>query len=369
MSLVNVSLGEASVLVPAQPKEMISVGVTPTGKTKVRINSSSISVIQECLRKSQYLLEEKWKSENESPALTFGSAIHKALEVFYTGSPEERILPAFEECERLIHSSPVKPNLVLNAIQAFVDKTQALSALPDGDKRSILNGVWLLHCYFKTYINDPYSVYIDDEGPFLERTFSYVMHEDDKLIIELFGTIDFMFRHITDGNLLPGDHKTSSALSFQGQSYFDRERPNHQYTAYMMMLNKVCGLNLTDFMVNVIEVKAKPKTARGSMPSFPRQITRRDEGDYTEFKEVVLKVVRDYLYARKHSEWPLGPTDACNKYGGCQYKQVCAAPQALRKNILTSKFTQQKGNTNGITQRNDGIEIHQGIHHGGAGNR
>lgn len=35
MSLVNVSLGEASVLVPAQPKEMISVGVTPEGKTKV----------------------------------------------------------------------------------------------------------------------------------------------------------------------------------------------------------------------------------------------------------------------------------------------------------------------------------------------
>lgn len=352
MSLVNVSLGEASVLVPAQPKEMISVTLTPSGKTKVRINSSSISVIQECLRKSQYLLEEKWKAEDESPATLFGSAIHKALEVFYTGALSERALPSLNECEQLIYSPALQSNLVLSAISAFITKAQPLSALPDGDKRSILNGVWILHNYFKTYINDPYSVYIDDQGPFLERMFSYVMHEDESLVIELFGTIDFIFKHITDGNLLPGDHKTSSSLNFNGQSYFDRERPNHQYTCYMMMLNKVYGLSLTDFMVNVIEVKPKPKTARGSVPNFPRQITRRDENDYIEFKEVVMKVVRDYLYARKHNEWPLGSTDACNKWGGCQYKQVCSAPKSLRHNVLTSKFKQQGSN-------NDNTSGHQ----------
>lgn len=340
---VDVSLGETTVLLPAQkPKEMISVGVTPEGKTLVKINFSSIDVIQNCLRKSQYLLDERWLPENESPATVFGSAVHAALDVYYRGNPELRILPKFEEVELLAFAPPSEKTepLIHQAMRAFIAKAQPLSALPDGDKRSIPNGIWILWNYFKAYINDPYITYVDERGPFIERPFTLRLHEDDSLVIDLFGTIDFAFQHITEKNIIPGDHKTTSSLGFGGSSYFDRERPNHQYTAYMMGAREVFGIQTNEFMVNAIEVKPKPKTARGSAPNFPRQVTRRDEGDFAEFKQVVMKVVQDYLYAKKHNNWPLGPVGSCNSYGACTYKAVCAAPKQLRENVLKSKFKQ-----------------------------
>jgi hypothetical protein len=344
---VAVSQSETLVSLPAQePKKMIQVSVTPEGKTLVKINSSSISIIQECLRKAQYSLHERWLSEVGSPATTFGSAIHKAMEVYYTGNPEERILPKYEDCEKLAYGqTATENNLILNAISAFVQKAEPLSALPEADKRSIQNGVWILYHYFKSYINDPYITYVDDKGPFVERSFEQRLFDEGDLVVDLFGTVDAVFRHVREDNKLVVDHKTTSALGFGGASYYDREKPNHQYTGYIYGVREAFGIQTEDFLVNVIEVKAKPKTARGSPPNFPRQITGRSGEDFIEFNEVVRKVVRDYLYAIKHSEWPLGPVDACNKYGSCTYKQVCSAPKSLRGNILSSKFKHHGGTT------------------------
>lgn len=345
MAIVNLTEPSALVLHPKTPKEMISVTGLPDGRRKVRINSSSIATVQECLRKSKYSLFEGWKSGNESPATLFGSAIHAALEVFYTGSPEYRKLPKLETLEIMSYGHKVEgqdQDLILKSVKAFIEKAQPLSPLGEGDKRSIQNGVWLLHEYFKKFIDDPYIAYCDDKGPFLERTFSLPFYSDSKIEIELFGTIDFVFKNMTNGLLLPGDHKTSSSLNFGESSYFDRDRPNSQYTIYSLAANKIFGIKSEDFMVNVFEVKSKPKTSRGSGPSFPRQLTKRTEEDYEELNEVVLDAVERYLFAIDNNRWPLGSVDICGKYGGCSYKQVCASPKSIRDTILNNKFT--KGN-------------------------
>lgn len=340
MALVQFASEDVTVSVPRVPKKMITIS-EENGKTKVEINSSSLSVIQECLRKAQYSLHERWKSDVESPATVFGSAIHKALEVFYSAPVEAREMVSLEELEMTAIHGVKKKGLLYDAVGAFAKTAELLRPLPDTDKRSLLNGAWILHNYFKTYLNDPYIAYVDDQGPFIERTFSHRFHESDNLIIDIFGTIDFAFQHVTNGNIIVGDHKSASSLGFGSSSYFDRDKPNHQYTMYMMGARRVFGLDTEDFMVNVVEVKARPKTARGSGPSFPRQVTRRNEEDFEELHDVVLKTVRDYLAAIESGKFPLGPVLACNSYGSCQYKQVCASPKSLRQNILTSKFTQE----------------------------
>lgn len=341
--LIDVNLTEAPLLVPAVPKEMLGISKLSDGRTKVRINSSSLDVIQTCMRKAQYSLLEGWKSEVESPALTFGSAIHAALEVFYQGMPEERVVPDLEDLERMTYGHDICGNsLVERAFAAFAKKAEPLSALPDGDKRHPLNGAWILHNYFKKFKDDPYVCHTDAEGPFIERKFSLVVYEDDKLVIELFGTIDFVFRHLDTGKLLPGDHKTSSAMTFGDSNYFDREKPNHQYTGYSLAANRLFAVDSSDFMVSIVEVKAKPKTARGSPPSFPRQITSRSEEDYEEFIETLVESVGRYLEAMDSGVWPLGPVGSCNAYGSCQYRQVCSAPKSLRENILSAKFKREQ---------------------------
>lgn len=340
MTIINPELGEVSLALPRIPKEMISVREREDGRTHVRINSSSLSIIQECLRKAKYSLHEKWRAADEAPATLFGRAIHKALEVFYSGDVGDRKLVKLEDLEPLAYNTGhIEKTLVGRAVQAFVKEAQPLSPLPDTDKRSITNGIWILSEYFKTYIDDPYVAYADEKGPFIEREFSYELLQTDATVIEIFGTIDFAFRDVRSGQIIVGDHKTASFLSFGGQSYFDREKPNHQYTMYMLGAKKVFGLDVEDFMVNVVEVKARPKTKAAKGVSFPRQITKRTEEDFEELKEVLMHAVGDYLISLDYDVWPMGGVDACNKYGGCQFKQVCASPKSLRETILKNKFT------------------------------
>lgn len=325
-------------LIKAEPqKEMISIRSEGT-KRIVKINSSSLGVIQECMRKAKYSLHEGWRGETESPATVYGSAIHKALEVFYLGNPVERKLPSLDDMERMSYGHHIlgeDSDLLLRATRAFINRAHPLAQLPAEDRRSLQTGTWLLHNYFSTYLNDPYVAYIDGQGPFVERGFTFRLFDSAKLAIDVFGTIDLVVQNSQTGAVLVCDHKTTSML---GENFFSRLKPNHQYTCYLMGAQRVFGLTTNEFVVNAIETKAKPKTSRGSGPSFPRQITTRDEGDFAEFTEVMLDATERYLSALDRGVWPMGNVNACSMYSGCTYQSVCSVPEAMRQNVLNVKF-------------------------------
>lgn len=342
MTLVQFNASDSlPVLHRAEKKEMLSVSRAKDGRTLVKINSSSLAIIQECPRKAFYSLVEGWRSENESPATLFGRSIHRALEVFYSGDPAERELPSQQDYDLLAWGHEAKmDSLVVRAVKAFCETAEPLKSLPETDKRSIQNGVWILSHYFKTYKDDPYIVMRDKDGPFIERQFTFRLFEDDTIAIDYFGTIDAVKQHKLTKDILCVDYKTTSMLSGYGDnsSFLEKDKPNSQYTGYLLGLREVYGIANADFCVDIIEVKAKPKTARGSSPQFPRQITRRDENDFEEFRESVVKYVRDFLQMRISGIWPIGPVSSCNLWGACSYKQVCASPKNLRETILQNKF-------------------------------
>lgn len=336
-------MGEAEVTIPrsSPPKEMMSVR-KEGGKTFVRINSSSLALIQECSRKSLYLLEQKWHAETEAPATVFGSAIHKALEIFYTGARTERKLPALETMELMSYGHKVpeeEGDLCLRATRAFIEKAAPLAALPEADKRSIQNGTWILYNYFKSFLDDPYVALVDEAGAVVERSFTFRLHESDKLVVDYFGTIDLVVMHEQTGEVLVCDHKTSSVV---GSDFYNRLKPNHQYTGYILGARKVLGLDTNSFLVNCLQVKAKPLTSRGTAPHFPRQVTTRDEDDFDEFTSSVLTAVGNYLQAIAFNNWPQGHVNACAMYRGCSFLAVCSAPKSLRENILKSKFVRNQ---------------------------
>lgn len=322
------------------PKVMLSVD-RDGSQTIVRINSSSLSLLQTCARKSFYTLRQGWRSRNGSPPLIYGSAIHKGLEIFYNQPRSDRFVPdGFEDIAlSMAHGSgaPDK-HFLYDAITAFIKEAEPLKSLPDTDKRSLSSGVWVLGHYFRTYINDVYEIYRDDEGPVTERTFEVVLFEKPDLKVIVFGTIDFILRNMVTGSILPGDHKTASQM---GNDFLSRIKPNHQYTGYLFGANKVMGLETEDFLVNGIQVKSRPLTARGGPPTFTRQITKRTEADFEEFKDVIEWAVRSYLKWDEMNVWPLGNVDSCSMFGGCGYLDVCSAPNSLRQNILESKYARQ----------------------------
>lgn len=318
------------------------------GKTEVRINSSSLGVILSCPRKSYYVLHRKLRAKSEAPALLFGLAIHKALEIFYSAPSGARSIPAdFKSVSDLMAHWPAenraaqaKEHFLFAAIDGFVTAAQALKHLPDSDKRSIPNGIWILQEYFKTYINDPYVVYRDANGPVTERTCEAVLFEDASIRIILFGTIDLVLKNEIQGNIMPADHKTTSII---GSDFFSRLKPNHQYTGYLYLAREVLGIDSSEFLVNALQVKPKPVTARGSGPHFTRQPTTRTDQDFTEFISAVRWAVRSYLIWMREEEWPIGHVNECSSYGGCGFIEICGAPGKLRENLIEAKFDSPKG--------------------------
>lgn len=326
---------------PSEKKEMASVGER-RGKTLVRINSSSVSLLQECLRKSYYILKRELRSQEENPATLFGSAIHKALEVFYLGDPKERKLPANFARQMDLYAKGEEPTscedfLVFRAAKAFLEEARPLLSYPDHNKRSVSNGMYILTEYFKTYCDDPYVIYSDDSGPLVERSCAFELYEDSDMIIEYFGTVDAVFEHKERGTILVCDHKTSSVV---GQQFYNRLKPNHQYTGYLLAAKECFGLDTDKFLVNCIQVKERPKTSRGAPPHFPRQVTTRTEQDFEEFRKAVVScaVTLADLWHLEEKEWVLGPVNSCASYTGCQFLKVCSSPKNIRENILTAEF-------------------------------
>lgn len=326
------------VLPPGQ-KEMLSVVSLPTGKLQVRINFSSLSILQECSRKAEYSLIRKLRGP-ESAATIFGSAIHKALEVYYSGSRTERVPPSgYEDVMDMIGAGHWEPsfeeNLLFRSARAFVNKCEAIQGLPPENKRSVRTGVWILKHYFQKYVADPFVIYSDAEGPIVERSFSMPIYEDDNLVIQGFGTIDFVLRNEETGDILPGDHKTTSQL---GTPFYQRLNPNFQYTFYSWAAREVLGLQTENFLVNAIQVKEVPKTARGSAPQFARQVTTRRESDIEELKYALIAAVGVHMAERKNNFFPMSAPGPCSNYGGCQYLDICASPKELRETVIKARF-------------------------------
>lgn len=325
-----------SLSIPVDDKEMISV-TNDSGKTTVKINSSSLSVLQECPRKSNYLLYNKFHKKSQSPAVLFGSAIHAALEVFYNSSRADRTLPKNYKTviQDLENMEAPEDHLLYKSAKAFVDKAEPLRNIPPSDKRSLQAGLWSLAHYFETYIDDPFVVMEDKDGPIVERRVEYKLYESEKMDIVYFGTIDVVLKNQRTNQILVCDHKTSSIV---GNDFFNRLKPNHQYTGYLLGAKECLGIKTDSFLVNCIQVKPKPVTSRGKPPHFLRQVTRRDETDYVEFRQAVMYWVRQYLDWIAGDYWPLGHTNACSSYGGCQYLSVCSAPTEIRDNIINAEF-------------------------------
>jgi hypothetical protein len=324
-----------------EPKEMLSWTTAQDGRRHFRINFSSLSIMQECWRKTELSLIRKLRSSMESPATLFGSAIHKGLETFYRGDRKERVLPKnYKETMEMIGcghwEEDWSENLLLRAAHSFVKKAEPLSALPDENKRSLHTGVWILRHYFDKYLTDEYVVACDEAGPIVERTFTMRIWEDDKAIVDTFGTIDAVMRNEVNGLVLPADHKTTSHLG----DFYDKANPNFQYTLYLWAAQKILGFETDSFLINALQVKAMPKTSRGTPPDFARQVTTRTQADFDELLYAILGAIGSFMQFEQVGRFPMSAPGPCSNFGGCQYREICGAPAQLRENIISARYKQ-----------------------------
>lgn len=271
---------------------------------KFYINSSSVEIIQTCRRKAQYALSRNLRGEDESEALLFGTAIHMALEAFY--------------------SAPIvngERQLTLEQFQdAFVDvAVQSLGHLPDSDKRSVANGKKIIEKYWEVYQNDPWVVVKDAQGPVVERKFEF---ESRIPGVVIHGQIDCLLQNVETGEIVVCDHKTSSSL---GSDFMNRIKPNTQFSIYAWAA-QVMGYKVSRVMVNGIQV-AKTKT------DLMRVFTDRTEIDLMEMFETIEDSVNLYKQSEERNLWPINSA-SCGQWGGCQYRDICSLSAPFRETAI-----------------------------------
>lgn len=299
------------------PKEMISISyetdaILHRTRPVIRINSSSVELIQTCKRKAFYSLKQGLKAVEESSATLFGTGIHKGLEAWYLASREERT------------SSQVRESV----FAAFRNAVSALENLDITDKRHPVNGEKILTAYMEKYSNDPFEVLSDEVGPLVERRFEFTLLDQPDIKIIYFGTIDCILRNTETNTILVCDHKTTSSL---GSEFYSRLNPNLQYRGYVVGAQRALKIQTNLFLVNGLQV-AKTKT------DLARQIIMIDDDAIEEFEDSVTWAVETYLHAMETGKWPQSSPSPCSMYGKCQFLDACAAPVAIREQILTNKF-------------------------------
>ena len=326
--------GPAQNAPPSEPKQMLTLSKTDN-KQIVQINYSSLELIQTCLRKAHYSLNRRLRQEAESDALAFGTSIHKALEHWYQLPVEERLLPdnLKEEAEMMAFGHKIdKPARqgALEAIRQFATaRRDVLQALPEEDKRSLASGIRILRAYFKRYHDDGLEVARDKFGiPYIERSFSFPIVELENLQINYFGTIDVILQNKETGVLMVADHKTTASL---GSEFYNRCKPNYQYTGYVLGAREALGLNTNLFMINGIQT-AKTKT------EFARQVTERTDDDFAELKKAVAWRVHEWLRATETANYVQTAPQPCSSYGGCQYRVICEVPEKLKESVIKSTY-------------------------------
>ena len=277
-------------------------------------DNSSIATFMRCRR--LHLFENEWTltTNEEAPALTYGSAIHEAMYHWYNGDGEDVALKAFiTRCRQKGANIDLELDSAKGSKQLY----------------SIQWGVWLLQKYFKEnpLRSDPFETLKDANGePYLEVGFAVDAGEG-----VFVGRIDRIARFIETGDLYIIDHKTTRKTL---NDYFWRQfNPNNQFTGYMWGVYELLGEMPVGCVINGIRVHQFSRLRKGETLEekiFARNWIRPTPDQVQDRAKEIRETIIDIKSARKrgiHSFYRNAP-NACGMWGSCSFLPICSSRTA-----------------------------------------
>lgn len=298
-------------------------------------DSTSLGYIKTCPRLYQYIMIEGWSPKGESVHLRFGIEYHKALELYSN-------LRAMGENHE---------NSVRAVVQAILINTQDFN--PDRETKTgkYKNRDTLLSIvidYLDHYIDDPCETYImSNNEPATELSFrfeldwgpsgqDYGMHCDEEgNDIEFSPTQPYILsghldRVVTfNDHLFVMDHKTTTTTP--GDYYFNQYEPNNQMTLYTLAGSLILHSPIRGVIIRAGQILLdKPnRFISGFTYRTPEQL---DEW----LTDLRIHLENAERYATTNY-WPTNDT-ACDKYGGCKFREVCSKDPGVREMFLKADF-------------------------------
>lgn len=284
-------------------------------------DSTSLKALKECPYK--YFLSIICGLESKAPKdpLVFGIAFHRAMQIYH-----------YRRAEGLDHLNALEAALDAG-IQAYVDSDGNLYHAVKKERgfypllRAI---VWHLDTFNDGGFKDDVAktVILQSGKPAAELSFKLFLFELDGIEIYLAGHFDHLVEF--NGQYWVKDYKTAASL---GQNFFNQFDPNTQISVYItggqVVLNKPVAGAIIDGIQCAVHFN---RFQRGF-------ITKSQEAMQEFIEDTKFWIELAKLYAAS-GHYPKNE-ESCDKFGGCQFRDVCKTPPSLRENLLKDKFRQR----------------------------
>lgn len=239
-------------------------------------DSSSLKTYVACPRKYYWrYVRHLLKKGPKSPPLSFGTAIHEALRLWYIHHDIELVVDAFHDLWD----------------ERFSDK-----------KRTHDRGEALLRGYAKRYDQEHFTWISEPETTFnLDLNGSTFVGRFD-------GIVNFQ------GTPLVIDHKTATKY---GSTYFYQFRPDMQMSAYVWAANQLYEETIEGALINVLYFTTR-------QIDYYRSLINRQAWEIQEFLDVATRNIAEIRSkdVTDHTDWE-PRWSFCQHWGTCPYRDLC----------------------------------------------
>lgn len=294
---------------------------------QIQWNSSSLDPLKTCPRKYELTILRGWRSKREKATLVFGERYHRALEIYAEAEAkgenhDDALLQAVTYCLGFVvrgtHPETGEPTV-----------TPWITDDPDRNRFTLTRAVvW----YFDKYREDPAQTIILASGkPAVELAFNVGLgaYAETGEEFSMFGKIDRIVQFGADKFIM--DRKTTSGSL--GHYYFNQYAPHNQMSLYITM-GMIAGLDtVKGAIIDAVQLAV-------GFARFARHLTYRTKGSMEEWLRDALGWIRQAERYANEGYWPQNDT-ACDKYGGCQFRDICKADPSVRELYLRSDFEQR----------------------------
>jgi len=126
------------------------------------------------------------------------------------------------------------------------------------------------------------------------------------------------------------DRKTTTTTP--GEYYFNQYEPNNQMTLYAFASKVVLETPVRGIIIDVMQVGVNfSRPVRGMTYRTPEQIE-----EWVGDLKYWFALAEQYAI---NNYWPMNDT-ACDKFGGCRFREVCSKQKSVRQAFLEGNFVQ-----------------------------
>lgn len=316
---------------PAEPSCFL-----PGTKTQYAWDSTSLSWLKTCPRLYQYSMIENWRPKHPGPHLFFGLIFAEVCQGY----------------QKSVFQGITHDDAVFDMVKHAHSRSWDWDS--DDKYKNKYTLVEAVITYLDQWQDDPAkTVKLTDGTPAVELSFKFQLDwgpqagfDKGKTTIQatdgefevateqpyiLCGHLDRIVEF--NGVLMVMDQKTTKTTL--APRYFDQYHPNNQMTLYTLAAGVIYDQPIKGVIIDGLQVLlTEPhRCVRG--------FTYRTPGELDEWLEDLQHWFSLAEFFAESNYWPKNDT-ACDKFGGCQFKNVCNKDPSVRKAFLKSNFTQEE---------------------------